>query len=415
MKTTLAPLLATLLLAACAGDVVTPADLGIEVDLPRLRIEGTPGWRDEPELLVIQVGETVRVPSEAEIDATSNNAAFLLCAESGLDAWPAVTAAFRGAIHSERPRMYFAGLDSGSGLDAIAMVANRNLEDELRRVSSFLAPMDAGPEGAFELRITRSGDAVRYRWRRLGTDGPIHWDLGDVTLSAKEDFAAGGGTGIPALAKTLGERTTGNGAPGTLVAFELGQGVRPAHFLRALECGGGSTEVAFVPLMSLYPPIDVLRIDLPAPEDGVDGGVNEDGSGENWLVVNLGISALEGSPRLGQPEYRVRNVAYGDASEIPRPDPAPAGLYLRVDSEQPFRLCEPLVRWAAEKRIPIRFALAKKDPNFFRERSFEIPAGPGDAKKTLRVPAGATAGSVIRDAHRMVAGGATAIEFVIER
>jgi len=164
---------------------------------------------------------------------------------------------------------------------------------------------------------------------------------------------------------------------------------------------------------------------------GIDGGINEDGSDEGWLVVNLGVSTLRGSPRRGKPEYRIRGQAYGDASEIPLADPPLAGLFLRVDSTMPWSLCDPLVRWATEKRIPLRFALSKEDPNFWRERAIEIPIGtspqggrafpledvaaPWEMAKglpvRLQIPADGTAGRVIRTAQRLKASGATNIRF----
>ena len=166
------------------------------------------------------------------------------------------------------------------------------------------------------------------------------------------------------------------------------------------------------------------------PPAGTDG-VAESGAGYGWLTVNLGIATLRGSARKGEPEFRIKGQAYGDAADLPLPDPPPPGLHLRVDAEMPWGVCHRLVQWAAAKEIRLAFALSKEDPNFFRERSTEIPIGnftgrcalvtielageSGEEAKgapvKLLIPAYATAGQVIRAAHHLRSAGATSVLF----
>jgi hypothetical protein len=150
--------------------------------------------------------------------------------------------------------IYLAGTGPDGNLRTLPFqVGNIVARELLRDLGTGTIPSDlvngTGPRGGLELRITRVSDRVRYRWGRdpvtvaSSTEARLAW--GSAELDA--DLVARGGVTplLPKLAAELGKRATG--APGKVVFYELGTGVRSVDLLRAVECGAGDPNVLFVP------------------------------------------------------------------------------------------------------------------------------------------------------------------------
>jgi len=148
-------------------------------------------------------------------------------------------------------RVYLGGLGPDGEIAAVPFQAWPEACTELLRlgVNVTLADLGAGADTALELRITREGERVRYRW---GPDPYSPWhepedrfSFGDADFSLEEVAAGAEGPLIPALADVLEIR---GAKPAPQVVFlEAGSGVRYVDYLRAVECGGGQPRVLFLP------------------------------------------------------------------------------------------------------------------------------------------------------------------------
>jgi hypothetical protein len=235
--------------------------------------------------------------------------------------------------------------------------------------------------------------------------------------------APGKGPLLPELADALAR------APGDIVSFELGTGVRMVDFVRAVECGRGTS---FVPLMSVDADVGPLILEPPEPWSGDESLLLEDPAGSDRVLVSVCLLRRTANETISGPWFSFEGELYRDARRLPLPPAAPAGLLIRAHDGAPWwSRCAPLVERTRKAGWRLWFGFAKRDPQFFGETMLDVPvAEDGDAAldvllpevrevgpevrgraARLRVPPDSRAGEVFRATLHLLAGGASGVEF----
>ncbi len=268
-------------------------------------------------------------------------------------------------------RVYLGGTGPDGEIAAIPFQAWPEACTELLRLgaSVTLGDLAAGADTALELRITREGERVRYRW---GPDPYSPWhepedrfSLGDVDFSPEEVAAGAEGPLIPALAGLLEIRGT-RAAP-KVVFLEAGSGVRYVDYLRAVECGGGHPKVLFLPFPLRRLTASQLK-GLPRPPPGAARVLREsldlDRSRSTLSVFSNG----SGGYRAGGGPPRSTIIPALDKRRD-RLD----GIVFHANRSSPWIISVRYHRLAGEKGAEIYFAMSPLDPVLGILSIFHLP------------------------------------------
>jgi hypothetical protein len=326
-----------------------------------------------------------------------------------------------------QPRMFLGGRLPGGEIGAVPYFADAAAEEEVTRLGAALTPHDLAVPGCLEIRITRDGAAVRYRFGHsaYGVRGPRRWDGGDVRIAAEAVLAAGDGPLIPALAALLAERFETPHGPRNSVFLEVGEGVRYVDVLRAVECAGGSGEVVFFGSW-LWPREigDVTLADPAAPADA-PALVEDYGRGRR-VIVNVRADGRTFVKGVTHPADRLPAVL-ADAE----------AALVRADRSAAYGAVREVLRAAAREGKGLELSFGPEEPGFEPERFLAVPRPPAGApvvSAVVPVPGGAwafaadpgdprgrafrldaaddvPAGAVLQAALRLLARGAVGIVF----
>ena len=273
-------------------------------------------------------------------------------------------------------RVYLGGLDQDGNIGAVPFQAHPDECAELCRLGANTTPRDPNGDLVIELRITREGDRVRYRWGPAtfltSRDVGRRFSGGDVVFTADEVSEGGEGPLLPGLADRLARARPGPRPPYKIVLLEHGSGVRYVDILRAVECAPGDPLVTFQPWPDLR---GLEQITLPSPAlDGapVLGECLDLGQSGKVFLVNV----------VSDEEIFVRKVQQSldslkaKATEFTRQDECE----IRADRGVRWTTCVPVIRLVRAAGLPVCFALKPLDPALKIEAMFRLPApGPEEA------------------------------------
>ena len=278
-------------------------------------------------------------------------------------------------------RIYLGGVGPDGELRAVPFQADPNVCQSLLMLGALVTPKDwiagLGPGCAVELRITRDGDRVHYRWGPdplMGSEPRFSW--GSADLSVQESTEGGDEPLLPALAELL--HREGSSASPKVVLLETGTGVRYVDILRAVECGGGDPMVAFTkyPISSPWQPEDE-RLRPPA--------------GAESLLVEVIDVGRQSSDRAGLVRFFEEDLISIRAIEY---DPDRFKEWLEVagpgqvifrggrDSRWADRI--PVIQDAIRSGAEVYFRMAPLDPALRIESAFHLPMSAGK-EPTLEV------------------------------
>lgn len=325
---------------------------------------------DDGEGPVRELGPDMQIPTP-----TTRPAAIVLAGSMDLEGLPAdPETTLRGMP------IYLGGLTADGKIGAIPYQADRAVTEELSRCPD---PTPRDPEGDLvtELRITREGDRVRYRWGPAAfltrRDVGQRFSRGDQSFTAAEVAGPGTGPLLPALAKDLARQRPGPHPRYKIVLLEVGTGVRYVDILRAVECAPGDPLVTFQLWPSRMKELQNLTLSTP-PATGAPvllETLDIGGKGPT-LIVNL----------LPDGEIVVKKVEY--SIDTLRAAVAEFGRWeecgLRVDRSKLFKGVVPVIEMLRAAGLPVYFDMEPLDPALGIDTAFALPA-PGPDETPVEV------------------------------
>jgi hypothetical protein len=280
--------------------------------------------------------------------------------------------------------LWLAGTTTDGGFGALPLMTG------LSKHRPMLAARPAGswPARAVELRITRHGDGVRYRWGRLPTtERPRILDGGDVSLTTAQ-IDTGGPVALTPLRDWLRKQADARAdLPLRVVLLEVGEGVRYVDVLRAVECADGNGAVRFwMGFLGAVPDPGGPR--LTVPPDSRASALTEHRS---LIPDTLWLS-------ISHAGHVIRRRVVLTAAEVERLlKSAKGAIQVEADAWAPWSACAPML--GSEHAVRLFFA---DEPGIPHGRFLEIPPAPAgediaDVTATRRPTGGLTLGSPLED------------------